>query len=325
MTKIMVDTFHCSIKMARPAFLSGPYYRKSYGIPASGWYINDKGGLEKKAPFGDATITLIFYDNVKTNKPQLNIEVTSLPKIFHPNNYQYPTEFPKDFDQLNLLIEEEFKVKIDIQKASLFRADFSTVFPVGEKMSAYLAVIRQLHQPHRYRKQICSQFKGIDNSIEFETKSKKIKTKFYDKGEQCGDAEAKGLLRFEVSIISRSNLKNYIPSKKMLVSDLSRELAIEILNSALEALGLNKSFKHKYSPIEDMLSTIYKKRDNMLKFKGVFMEMCNNWDLSDRELAKHLGVSEKTIQTRREIIVDIGGPFLDFGDMDVDLPQLFIE
>jgi hypothetical protein len=325
MSTIMVDTIHFSVKLALPVFLGDPLGWTPGGKIAQGWKIIDKE-IRKTKYINKAKVTVKFLEENYQGESQMNIYVSSLPKTNSDNNFENSTNFPQDFVQLGQLIQERFMLpEFNILKATVFRLDSSTVFPLGELVPTYLEIIRQLHHPYRDRHTYCNSNGSIENGVEFFTGERLVTSKFYDKFMECHDDRAKGLLRYEVSITHSDNLKNYISTPALLVGDINNQLLCQILNDDIKMIGLDKPQKNYDCLVESLLAKEYKKYDEVIQYLAIYRFLCANWEKTDSFLATLLGRDARTIRERRNKVRSFGGPFLKFGKGITELPGLLVQ
>lgn len=325
MSTIMVDTIHFSQKIAFPALLGDTFSWKPGGKIIQGWQITGRE-IHRTEFIGNASVTVKFLENNYHDESQMNIYVSSLPKVFSDNNFEKSTRFPQDFLLLGQAIQEKFCLpEFDILKATVFRLDSSTVFPLGELVQTYLEIVRQLHHPYRNRHTYCNSIGSFENGVEFFTGERLVTSKFYDKFLESRDDRAKGLLRYEVSISHVDNLKNYISTPTLLVGDINNNLLRQILNRELEMIGLDKTQRSYDCLVESLLLKKYKKFDEVIQYLAIFRFLCEHWGETDSFLATHLSRKPRTIKTRRNIVISLGGPFLKFGKDIKELPGLLVQ
>jgi len=325
MSTIMVDTIHFSVLFDFPVFLGDSFGWKLGGKITQGWKVFGKE-IRKTKYVGGAKVTVKFLEENYQNKSQMNIYVSSLPKVYSDNNFEKSTRFPQDFLQLAEMIQSTFQIpKFDVLKANVFRLDPSTVFSVGDLVQTYLDVIRQLHHPSRDRRTYCNSIRNYENGVEFFTAKGLVATKFYDKYLESLDHRAKGLLRYEVSINGADNLRNYTGISTLHVGDITHELLLKILNSEIAMIRLHKSHKHYKYLAESLLKKEYKKQDDVIQYLAIYKYLCEHWGDTDGQLSSYLGRDQKTIRKRRDKVISLGGPFLKFGKGINELPGLWVE
>lgn len=258
---------------------------------------------ERNIDVGNAKFNIKYIPISKyTGRPLISVFISSVPKMFHNNNYVNVLDIEAIISVINEEMSEVFpSISVDYRFAKLSRCDFAICYYVGANVSSYIQVLSQKHYPHRNRnifnnrvkhpsKLDLTKFKESNGVSYF---SQKITSSFYGKEWQSRDPMAYGLLRHEVRISGKKALVNHTGLSKPRLCDLKPEISLKILNKDLQVLSLNQETHTKLN-LHQSLATIFGLEDALSYF-----HMINDLNLYpgiDRKTqAEKLGVSYQTI------------------------------
>jgi hypothetical protein len=227
-----------------------------------------------------------------TGKPLTTAEL-SFPKIVFGNNFTMVVDILGAIDQANELIASDPNVPpVDIRKGILLRVDFCWNHYVGEDIRYYIEALGRLKYPHRKTRPY------KDEGVCF--KAKKVMTRFYDKQTECRSSKAAGILRHETEVRGTNAIGKYLGVKRPTLSDLTEEVAVNVLMEDLKRLGISGCvFATKECALE-ILSLKYGPETGIYLL-GLMHAGNGKWDVAERT-----GVHHKSLERRFRNIREAG-------------------
>lgn len=178
----------------------------------------------------------------------------SLPKLILGCNYKDISDIENSLNQTNAIIAEiEGLPQLpDIRDAELFRIDLCANLQVGENVTDYILALGKAHKSRR--KTTCYSNTGAV------FKSSEISESFYDKQAECKHNEARGILRFEISIRKKRKIRSCFNMKHSTLRNITKDVIYMYLITELEKFSLDKPILSDRSKLVSILSNIYKKQ-----------------------------------------------------------------
>ena len=182
---------------------------------------------------------------------------TSLPRLLYGCNHKVLEDWDTALDQANIEFSRISGLpKLDdIRNAIICRLDVCINFQVGENGPDYIQALQKGYFPHRSIRPYPT------TGIIFCAKSG-ISTCIYLKYEDphCGHEEARGLLRFEISMRKKNQIDKRTGKKNTLVRDITLAFVTVLLSKDLKVLKLDHPMVCDRFEIEQILSNKYSPR-----------------------------------------------------------------
>lgn len=163
------------------------------------------------------------------------VSEASLPKLIFGNNVAMmgDGDLPLAFEALDDHVGEVLHLPLPPSGDwNVARADFCYNFQVGDTLPVYLSALSRLQVSRHNRRPVNLE------TVEFYAKANRIK--FYDKFAESRLEEARGLLRYEVSVFdTRYASKHWLKCDRVASKVLSERNAVHILRYFLNRLGIN--------------------------------------------------------------------------------------
>ncbi len=244
--------------------------------------------------------------------PILSLEV-SLPKMTLGFNYQMITGIDEAVKIVNSKLDEIPHIpKLDIAEGILIRLDMCYNHQVGDMVEDYIKAIGNLDYPHRRTKH----HRG--EGAEFRAKHKT--TKFYNKEHESGFAEAHGILRQEITLMSAKDIQKMFGKSKPALTDISKDKVIEFLQDDLSKLGLlGNSIANRDTALK-MLCEEYGNNAGIFYYGLIVSKL----DKSKKRIKLDTGTHPRSLDRKLKKIVDAGIP-LTLTESKEPLPPLVIE
>lgn len=258
------------------------------------------------------TFYFIYRMKDKAGKPSLFISVSSAARLAFGNNY---TAFP-DVKSAIEVVEKGLSSNPNIPyigkllNVRLYRLDIFCHYRVGiDNLENFLSEIYRADYPQRTRGPYLNSTNenysaSSNNGITFSTPSKKTKTNFYDKYEECLDSATKGYLRHEIQLTNARAIENATGINRLVFKDISESIVEELLNSDLRILRLDSPIVDKhYSEI--VLKKKYGVKTGCDLYCLMLFMSCHP-TLTKKELALSYGVKSDTLQIKLNKIANAG-------------------
>jgi hypothetical protein len=160
----------------------------------------------------------------------LTIEL-SLPKAVFGNNFTMIRDLPAATATANqLLTRIPVLPPVDLAEGILIRLDACYNHQVGALVPDYINALGTLDYPHRRTK--------LHRNEGAEFRSKHATTKFYDKLQEAGHPDAKGILRQESTFLKAKRIAALIGKEQPTLADVTPDWVAAVLRSDLERLKL---------------------------------------------------------------------------------------
>ncbi len=260
----------------------------------------------------DAMLKFTFRPLDFKGNPILSLEM-SLPKMTFGHNYQMIT----DIDETIKIINSRFDgiphiPKLDLAEGILIRLDMCYNHQVGDTVEDYIRAIGNLEYPHRRTKY------HRNEGAEFRAKHKT--TKFYNKERESGFAEAHGILRQEITLISGKDIQKLFGNRYPTLKDLSKEKVVEFLQDDLAKLGL---FGNSIATRNTALKSLCEEHGENAGFY-YFGLLMSKMDKSKKEIRSVMDKHPRSLDRKLKKIIDTGIP-LTLTDREEPLPPLTID
>jgi hypothetical protein len=181
----------------------------------------------------------------------------SLPKLLYGCNHKMLENWDSALNQTN---DELSKISGlpqlgDIRNAIIYRLDVCVNFQVGENGPDYVQALQKAYYPHR------SILPYPTTGVIFFAKSG-ISTCIYIKFEEphCGHEEARGILRFEISMRKKRQVDKRAGKRNTYVKDITLSFVNNLLRKDLQILKLDHPIVCDRLEIEQILSEKYSPR-----------------------------------------------------------------
>ena len=253
-----------------------------------------------------------FYPRDFKGNPLLTLEL-SLPKLSFGYNYKMLDSISDAITAVNSRLETVPNIpRLDLAQGILIRLDMCYNHQVGDAVNDYVKAISNLEFPHRRTKH--HRYEGV----EFRAKHKT--TKFYNKENESGYAEAHGILRQEITLMNAKDIQKLFGVKHPTLTDVTKERVIEFLQDDLEKLGLLDNSIATRSTALKFLCDTYGDNAGIYYF-GLLM---SKLDKSKKQLRQDTCTDHRSLDRKLKKIVDAGIP-LTLADREEPLPPLLIE
>jgi hypothetical protein len=180
-------------------------------------------------------ITLKYIPtNYKGNSFDMLFIEFSLPKLVLGCNHEDIDDWQGAFRTANSIIATipGLPSLPNIRDAVLYRIDLCANLQVGEEdVSDYIQALHKGCHPHRTTKPFGK------NGVMFT--SQKISTCIYDKFQECGSVEAKGILRYEISMRARREISKWIGNAEPTLKNITKGMVRGLLIKDMEVLHLD--------------------------------------------------------------------------------------
>lgn len=208
----------------------------------------------KKYPTKNGTVvTLKFVPNdYKARSFDFLFIEFSFPKLTLGINYQDIHDWPEAVRTANSIIASipGLPPLPDIQDAILYRIDLCANLQVGEEnVSDYIQALQKACHPHRKTKPYG------ENGVIF--KSQEISTCIYDKFRESKCGEAKGILRYEISMRTRWKIRDWTGKTDPTLRDITPQKVKETIENDMRILHLDKPMVCDRLTAQAILSKIY--------------------------------------------------------------------
>jgi hypothetical protein len=260
---------------------------------------------------GNAVLRLTYFPVAYDGKPMLTLE-TSLPKLIFDNNYQMLSSIDGAIKIGNLMLKDLPHVpQLDLAQGILIRLDVCYNHQVGEAVEDYVKAIGNLDYPHRRTKH--HRYEGV------EFRSKHKTTKFYNKEHESGFAEARGILRQEITLMRAKDIQKLFGKKKPTLLDLPEEQITQLLNNELSTLGLlDNSIANRNTALKTLCNTYG--HDAGIYFFGLLISKV---DKSRKHLVGETEMHPRSLDRKLKKIKDAGIP-LTLTEREEPLPPLIV-
>ncbi len=253
-----------------------------------------------------------FYPQDYKGNPLLTLEL-SLPKLFFGYNYKMLDSILDATTAVNSRFETVPNIpRLDLAQGILIRLDMCYNHQVGDAVNDFVKAISNLEYPHRRTKH--HRYEGV----EFRAKHKK--TKFYNKENESGYAEAHGILRQEITLMNAKDIQKLFGVKQPTLTDVTKEKVIEFLQDDLEKLGLLGNSIATRNTALNSLCEEYGTDAGMYYFSLLKLKM----EKSKKQVAKETGMHPRSLDRKLKKIVEAGIP-RTLADREEPLPPLEIK
>ena len=260
----------------------------------------------------DAMCKFTYYPQDFKGKPLLSLEL-SLPKLSFGHNYKMLESISDAITAVNLRLETVPHIpRLDLAEGVLIRLDMCYNHQVGDAVDDYIRAIGNLEYPHRRTKY------HRNEGAEFRAKYKT--TKFYNKEHESGYAEAKGILRQEITLMDAKDIQKLFVIKKPTLMDITKESIVENLKDDLSKIGLlGNSIANRNTALKYLCDT-YGNNAGFYYYGLLVSKM----DKSKKQIGKDAGTHPRSLDRKLRKIVDTGIP-LTLTDREEPLPPLSID
>ncbi len=260
----------------------------------------------------DAMVKFTFRPFDFKGKPILSLEV-SLPKMSFGHNYQMITNIDEAIKVINSRLDGiPHLPKLDIAEGILIRLDMCYNHQVGDAVNDYIRAIGNLEYPHRRTKH------HRNEGAEFRAKHRT--TKFYNKEHESGYAEAYGILRQEITLMSGKDIQKLFGVRQPTLMDISKEIVVEQLKDDLSKIGLLGNSIATRNTALKFLCEEHGENAGFYYF-GLLM---SKMDKSKKQIGKDAGTHPRSLDRKLKKIIDTGIP-LTLTDREEPMPPLVIE
>jgi len=239
----------------------------------------------------------------------------SLPRLIYGCNHQMLEDLGFAMDQANIELSyiPGLPRLIDIRDAELNRLDICENFQVWENSQDYIQAIFKAHFPHR--KTVPYPTTGVI----FKAKSG-ISTSVYLKYEDpnCGHEEARGKLRFEISMRRKCHIVTLTGKKEPRLRDLTIEMVAGRIQKDMNILHLNRPIVCDRKKIENILSEKYTPR----QVRSLLGYLLERQTLTYEQLIGK-GITRRTICHYEKLLAEAGVSSLSIESNKV-LPPLSV-
>lgn len=269
-----------------------------------------------EGPFGSAIQIRYYPQDVKMNPNSLILVETSLPKLFFGNNVEVMKNTNEVVAAVKLLesfISEPLARKVDLSKAELDRIDLCYSHYVGDHVDDYIKYLFKLEHPKRKTKPYYP-----TEGVQFYAKS--VTLIFYDKYEESKNENALGILREELSLVTKKSVRVAFgnSSGPVFITDFTADVVEQILQKENEKLDLNDVVIADKTLSLKVLVDKYGTEQGM----RLYGYICAS-SITDNKGLKNLGISKQTISRNKASIRESGLAY-QLIDSDVKLPSLTI-
>ena len=259
----------------------------------------------------EVTLRFTYIPVDYSGKSLLSLEF-SLPKLLFNNNHQMIQSIDGAIKIANLQLASVKHVPhLDLAEGILMRLDMCYNHQVGDAVDDYINAIGNLDYPHRRTKY------HRHEGTEFKAKHKT--TKFYNKEHESGLAEAHGILRQEITILTGKDVQKFLGTPRPTLLDVSREIVKAELENDLQKLGLlNNSIANRDTAFETLSDTFGEHAGPY--YFGILVSKNQK---SRKRVAKEANMHPRSIDRKLKKMVDAGIP-LTLTDQEEPLPPLII-
>lgn len=303
----MIDTIRVKFPIAPTAFQLGAWK-----------HITSKELQGEKERYiynpvsGSASLRFTFFPIDYNGFPMLTLE-TSLPKLVHGNNYQMIESIEEAIKIANAKLAKVRDIPmLDIAEGILIRLDICYNHQVGDAVDDYIKALSNLDYPHRRTK--AHRYEGV------EYRAKHKVTKFYNKENETGKVEARGILRHETTMLKGKDIQKLTGSKSPTLLDVPIDLIKESLMGDLKALGLlNNSIANRDTALKTLCEAYGE--DAGFYYYGLLVARQNK---SKKQIKSVMKKHPRSIDRKIKKIKDVGLP-TTFTDREEPLPPLVID
>jgi hypothetical protein len=248
------------------------------------------------APNGSQISLKFIPNNYKGNTFNMLFIEFSLPKLILGCNHQDIEDWPGALRIANSVIATIPGLPLlpDIQDALLYRIDLCANLPVGqENVSDYIQALHKGCYPHRATKPYGK------NGVMFT--SQVISTCIYNKYQECGCDEAKGILRYEISMRKRWKISEWLDTPQPTLKDITEEIIRELLLKDMKTLHLDGHLVGDRTNAQAILKAEYSRSrvQNLLGYLEVLQTMT-------REQMKQDGYTSRSICYYERLLAEVG-------------------
>jgi len=260
----------------------------------------------------EAVLRFTYFPIAYDGNPMLTLE-TSLPKLVLGNNYQMLGSMEGTIKIGNMMLEDLPHVpKLDLAEGVLIRLDICYNHQVGDAVEDYIKALGNLDYAHRRTKH--HRFEGV----EFRAKHKT--SKFYNKEWESGFSEAHGILRQEITLMRGKDIQKMLGKKQPTLLDVSKEFAVEQLESELSILGLlGNSIANRDTALQTLCTTYG--FDAGIYYFGLLI---SKLDKSRKQIVQDTKMHPRSLDRKLQKIREAGVPFT-LTDREEPLPPLTID
>ena len=275
-----------------------------------------KDGIKVKYVYNpviaETSFRFTYLPEAYDGHPMLSLEF-SLPKMSFGHNYQMITNIDEAIKLINSRLDGiPHLPKLDIAEGILIRLDMCYNHQVGDAVDDYIRAIGNLEYPHRRTKY------HRNEGAEFRAKYKT--TKFYNKEHESGYAEAKGILRQEITLMDAKDIQKIFGIKKPTLMDITKESIVENLKDDLSKIGLlGNSIANRNTALKYLCDT-YGNNAGFYYYGLLVSKM----DKSKKQIGKDADTHPRSLDRKLRKIVDTGIP-LTLTDREEPLPPLTID
>lgn len=298
-----------------------------------GFQLHEYGGSMRTSQNSVISITYMPYV-INLKRSCLYLEF-SIPKLLTGNNYEDELQVDDIISRVEVelaSVSVAFQIlPLGILSASICRIDICKNFQVGDEVSKYIEFLKTRSYPRRCRVPYQNNERGRkksgekDNGVSFQ--SKQITTLCYDKEEECGDPNSRGILRLEVQYKGSRAIKKLTSERGceanqgVRLGDLKYDIVREVIEREISILGLDAAIV-----IEDDFREQLKRNFSGRKV-GALTDYARceyqNPGLNAEQLAKIIGCSKATVNNYRQELREKGLAYN--GSRKASLPPLRFE
>lgn len=272
-------------------------------------------------------IKFVFRPRDKGGRQSMYIYISSVAKLAYGNNF---TAFPDVEVAIDAVNEALSKIPgipeiIGIRKARLYRLDLFCHYKVGcEDIENYLQILYRSSYPGRIRGPYLNDTNPdynpeFNNGISFFTSSKKIKSNFYDKFQQCRDKRTLGILRHEIQISSARNIAQATGLEEFTFEDINQEIFNRLILRDQFILRMNEPIIDEHRA-ENLLKLKYGNKTGASLY-CLMLYLQKHPTLEKKDLAAKLGIKLDTLTIKLNEITKAGiSPIILDGH--IELPPL---